>query len=103
MTPIGFQVHPPTLDGAGQAATRIGTAISGLGAEVRPYSEMTNTLGIAATMRNLVPVWEGQFRTTGDEVKQDGTDLSATHENYTRTEDGAAQSFTDIHKSRLDH
>lgn len=97
-TPVGFQVHPPTIDGAGQAATRIGGAISQLSAQVRPDSELPNALTIGSTMWALVPVWEQHLQATGDEVKQDGNDLSATHRNYLSTEDAVARSFDDVHE-----
>ncbi|MFD2415542.1 hypothetical protein [Amycolatopsis pigmentata] len=104
MSSPGFQVHLPTVDSAGQAAGPIGAAISELGSEVRAASNVQpapDGLTIGATLLAVTPLWQRHLMALGNEVKQDGDNLTAAQENYARADTNAVQSLSEL-QSLLD-
>jgi hypothetical protein len=87
------------VDGAGQAAVRIGDAISELGSEVPAASDVQpapDGLTIGATLLAVTPMWQRHLAALGGEVTQDGHDLIAVQRNYSHADTSAVESLSEI-------
>lgn len=95
----GYQVEPSRIRAAGQAAIRIGEAISALANDVDgacTISPAPAGLDVGSTLLAIDPLWQQHFRAVGDDVQQTGQTLAKVSRNYSATESKSSATFRGI-------
>jgi hypothetical protein len=98
----GYQVDPPTLNSAGEAAIGIGMDVSARAGDVPPACTIpipaagTDTLDVASTLQTIIPLWQQHFTNVGADVQNTGNTLCANADNYSHAEATIASSFHEI-------
>lgn len=92
----GYQVEPNTLNGACEAAIRIGQNISALADDVDPACAVPTDMPVGAALLAADPLWQQHFRNVGANVTATGQLLCQSSANYTAAESSISASFRSI-------